>query len=836
MDTSTPIASGLQQYEIADRQKRYGKNTVDKVRDNYVLRLLSGIVLEPMFLVLVAACVLYFVLGKSAEGWMTLAAIVFIALLSAFQEAKSNRAMAALKKMTAPLVRVRRNNIAETIPAEELVPGDIVILEQGNKIPADATVIVQNDLSVDESMLTGESFAVEKNESQGKNELFQGTTITAGRCEAIVITTGNHTKLALIGKSSSAALPEQTLMEKQITRFVRNFSIAGVFAFFTIWILNYLKTGDIIAGLLVGLTLATALIPEEIPVAFASFIALGSYHMSRMGIISRRPQIVEHLGEMSVICLDKTGTITDNSMTIQSVYDVNNDFYTEAPAGTDDQLKRVMFYAMLASEENPFNSMEKAIVSFCPEQQNSRTNYETVKEYPLSGHPPMMTHVYLLNGLVTAAAKGAPEKIIAVCKPEGNAADKINNVLQQMTAKGLRVIAVASAIHEGTFPNNQEEFKWKFEGLLGFYDPPKKNIKTVFKKLYAAGINIKMITGDFEKTAANIAVESGIRSASVQMTGNEVMKCSEKELQQQVKYINVFARMFPEAKLKVVNALKANGNIVGMTGDGVNDAPALHAAHIGIAMGKKGTEMAREAADLILTNDDPAGITAAIEQGRKIFSNFKKAVRYIISIHIPIVMTASLPIILNWKFPNIFFPVHVIFLELIMGPTCSIFFEREQVEDSIMHRPPPLPGKAFLLKKELLVSVLQGLVITIAVLFLYKQTMDAGKSIAYIRTMVFTTLLASNIFLTFVNRSFTASIAKTIYYKNNLALPVMTVSVLFICLINFIAPVRTVFEMDKITTFHFILCICTALLAAGWFEVYKFVRRNATGVPDGDAV
>ena len=817
---------GLMEKDIKALQQRFGRNVYRQESKRGILYTILHIIREPMFVLLVVAAALYFILGKTSEGWMMVTAMLFIAFISLYQDVKSNNAVAALKEFTEPEIIVIRDGAEKSVLSSELVPGDVMLLQEGCKIPADARVIQKNDLSVNESVLTGESIAVDKNETEGHNLLYQGTTVVSGKCYAEVTAIGSNTGLGKLGNSMSGYTVPKTLLEKQIGRFIKRFAIFGIAAFLIIWLVNYLKTGDITLSLLFGLTLAMASIPEEIPVAFSSFMALGAYHMSKLGIISRQPQTVENLGEVSVICLDKTGTITENRMQVKTIYNYDSDELLPITEGVQLPGKNVLKYAMLASEQNPFDPMEKAIHELYKQQPDASAcdHLKFVHEYPLEGRPPMMTHIYEANDNKIAAAKGAAERILRVCSLDENTKEKIAGYIKELSSKGYRVIAVAAAeLTAGELPVLQDEFKWKFEGLVGFYDPPKKNIAAVFKKIYAANIAIKIITGDFFETAINIAGQVGMVNRFAYLSGEEVMNMNDLALQEAVKNTNIFVRMFPEAKLKVINALKANGEIVAMTGDGVNDAPALQSAHIGIAMGKKGTEMAREAADIVLTDDNLDKIVEAILQGRKIFSNFKKAVRYIISIHIPIILTASLPLIANWKFPNIFSPVHIIFLEMIMGPTCSVFFEKEPVEKNIMHINPRNRAEGLFSNYELLISIMQGLLISAGVLILYYHFMSNGYSLALTRTIVFTGLVLSNIFLTFTNRSFTENIGKTIFYKNNLALPVFIISVVFLCVIHFITPVRDIFEMTAVSSKEFLLCLGVAFASVIWFEVYKTV-------------
>jgi Ca2+-transporting ATPase len=447
---------------------------------------------------------------------------------------------------------------------------------------------------------------------------------------------------------------------------------------------------------------------------------------------------------------------------------------------------------------------------------------EMVYEYPLQGQPPMMTHVHRREGKIIVAGKGGAERIIAVCQLNNAQREKTIRYVQKLAANGYRVLGIASAsLSEPKFPQVQDDFNWQFEGLLALYDPPKKNITGVIKRIYDAKIEVKILTGDYPETAINIAQQVGINNSLHYRTGEEVMNMKDDVLQTAVKTTNVFARMFPDSKLKVINALKANGEIVAMTGDGVNDGPALKASDIGIAMGKKGTETARQASDLVLTDDNLEKIIIAIREGRKIYSNLIKAVRYIISIHIPIILTASLPLVLGWAYPNIFTPIHVIFLELIMGPTCSIFFEKEPIEESNMLSGPRSHKAGLFTHEEFFISIIQGVIITAGVLVLYYIFMVNGHSIKETRTIVFTTLILSNVFLTFVSRSFTKTIYYTSRYKNNLAPAIILVSAIFLSLLHFIPAIQNLFQLASVTSFEFWLCFGVAFASVMWFEVYK---------------
>ncbi|HTQ63841.1 MAG TPA: cation-translocating P-type ATPase [Puia sp.] len=824
--SDTIIFTGLKNSDLAGLINQFGKNIFRREKQNRIFRIIWEVLKEPMFLLLFAACSLYFILGKSDEGFLMLSGMFFVAAISVFQELKSSKALEALKQYTEPKVTVIRDGNEQVILSENLLPGDIMILEEGNRIPADAVVIQSNDLTINESILTGESAPVDKSILPEQNKIFQGTTINSGKCYARVTSTGNRTVLGKLGKAVDVISSSKTLLQEEISRFIKIMATFGFTAFLMIWLINYIKNGDLLQSLLLGLTLAMSAVPEEIPVAFSSFMALGAVKMARLGIITRQAETIENLGAVSVICLDKTGTITENRMQVKKIYDYETKTITDFDQQQRIQKFRVLRYARLASERAPFDAMEKAIVEAF-QNHVPGNNYEAFKmvhEYPLGGQPPMMTHVYAYEDIQLVAGKGAPERILRICKMKRHEKNEIEKIINEMASSGYRVLGVCSSInHSGLYPDQQDDFNWQFEGLVALYDPPKANVSDVFAKWHHAGINIKLLTGDFAETAKNIAGVSGISHHEQFILGEEVMQQSPAVLQETVKNINIYARMFPEAKLKVVEALKENKEIVAMTGDGINDGPALKSAQIGIAMGNKGSEIAKEAADLIITDDNLDMITEAIRHGRKIYNNFKKAIRYIISIHIPIILTASLPLILGWKFPNIFTPIHIIFLELIMGPTCSIFYEREPEELNIMHEPPRARSQNIFSWKELLISIIQGLVIASALLSLYYYFMSHGYSIEYVRTVIFTTLILSNVFLTFVTRSFKETFLKTMHYKNSLVPYIILISAGFLASIYFINPLQFLFHMTHISAFHYLICVIASLICTWWFELYKAI-------------
>ncbi len=819
---------GLSSASIPQLQAQYGKNVFKKVTGNRFLRVSLDIIKDPMFLLLSIACALYFILGQIDEGLMMLLTMLIVAAISIFQEARSFRALEALKQFSEPKVNVIRDNALQVINHEELVPGDVILLEEGDRVPADAELLETNDLSVNESIITGESLPAEKHLNAETSLLYQGTTIESGKCVARVLFTGSNTQLGKIGKSISNNSSQKTVLQVHIMHFVRRLALFGFGAFSLIFLVNYLHYHQLVPSLLFALTLAMSVVPEEIPVAFSSFMALGAYKMSRLGIISRQPQVIENLGAVNTICLDKTGTITENRMKVIEVFSHKTGLSANPDIGFDEHSSSVLYYAVLASETNPFDAMEKAIVEASGKVLSDieEAGLKMVYEYPLDGHPPMMTHLYQRAGSpqspVIVSSKGAAERILRVCHLQSDVEKQLLERVRELSQKGFRVLGVASATFSGEdYPISQDDFPWKLEGLVALYDPPKQNVREVIKLILDAGITVKLITGDHPGTAIHIAERIGMNDPLRFRLGDEIMGMDEAALRKAVETTNVFARMFPDAKLRVINALKENGSIVAMTGDGVNDAPAIKAANIGISMGRAGSETARQVADLVLTDDNLEKITKAISEGRKIYSNLVKAFRYIISIHIPIILTAALPLILGWIYPNIFTPIHIIFLELIMGPTCSIFFEREPVEEDIMRAPPRGRDAGLFSREELMLSIVQGLVITAGVLGVYYYAMRAGNGIESTRTLVFTTLIMANIFLTFVNRSFTKTVLKTIHFKNSLAPIVLLISTAFLALMLLYPPARGLFQLAPIGLREFFLCLGVSFASVAWFEVYK---------------
>jgi Ca2+-transporting ATPase len=819
---------GLSTDEVLISRTKFGSNSMIQKQKNVFLHSVLAMVSEPMFLLLIAAASIYFIIGDYGNGIFMTAAIILISTISLYQESKSRSAIHALKKLSQPNSRVIRNNETVEIPSDEIVVGDLIQTEEGTFVPADALIVQSNDFSVNESILTGESMAVFKNESATTNTIFLGTIVTSGLAICKVTAIGNQTKLGKIGKSLEDIVVAETPLQEQIGTFVKKMSLVGLVIFGIVWAINYYNSGVVLDSLLKALTLAMSIIPEEIPVAFTTFMALGSWRLLKMGIIVKQTKTVETLGSATVICTDKTGTITENKMSLAQCYTVADDSITDDFFA--DSIAELLTTAMWASEPIPFDAMEIALHKAYAKLKiaDERPNFSLVHEYPLDGKPPMMTHVFENKiGKRIVAAKGATEALMVSSSLSEIEKQQVLLAMNTMALAGYRVLGVALATFKGNdYPEKQQDFKFNFIGLVAFYDPPKANIKATFETFYNAGIQIKIVTGDNAETTATIAKQVGFRNADKTLNGDELMAMDDATLKTRVMETAIFTRMFPEAKLKIIKALKENNQIVAMTGDGVNDGPALKSAHIGIAMGKKGTEIAKQAANLILIDDDFSKMIDAIAMGRKIYSNLKKAIQYIISIHIPIILIVFIPLALGWIYPNIFSPVHVIFLEIIMGPTCSIIYENEPMERNLMQVKPRPFTNTFFERNEITISIVQGIVITLGLLFIYQYCVAENCSEKSTRTLVFLTLITSNIFLTLTNRSFYYSIFTTLCYKNNLVLIIISATIVLTASLLFIPLFATFFEFEKVSGIRIGLSILVGFISVLWIEIYKINKRR----------
>src|SRR5688572_9177588 len=825
-----PYLKGLTDSEVIASRILHGSNIQYKGIRNTWWNITLNTLKDPMLIILLLITGIYFMFGKLSEGYFMMGAIAVVGLISFYQENRSRIAIEALQALNTPLSRVIRNGTVTQILTTEVVPGDLLIAEEGGFINADGVVVYSHDFSVDESSLTGESNSVFKSETSKDSAVYSGTMVVTGMAVYKVEEIGSTTKLGRLGKSLNAINDEPSPLQLQIQSFVQKMLIAGVFVFVLVCCVSFLKTHDLLNSLLKGLTLAMSILPEEIPVAFAVFMALGSRRLINQGVLVKKTRAVETLGSATVVCTDKTGTITKNSMSLNCIYvhednKLYNRLLDNAPATF-----AVVESAMWASEPHPFDPMEKALHETYEQlaKNDRRSEFVMVHEYPLGGIPPMMTHIFeneFKNQIV--ATKGAPEAILNVCHLELKEKTEINSIVQQLASQGLRILGIAKAEEViMPYPIRQQDIPFKFIGLVAFQDPPKENIDEVFSRFYKAGLNIKIITGDNDMTTKAIAQQAGLKGFNKSIDGNDLIKMNPVDLDTSLENTNIFTRMFPDAKLLAIKGLQRQKHIVAMVGDGVNDGPALKAADIGIAMGHKGTEIAKSAADLILLDDDLDKLVLAIGAGRRIYANLKKAIQYIISIHIPIIATVTLPLVFGWIYPEIFTPVHVIFLELIMGPTCSIVYENEPMERNAMLLPPRPVSYSFLNWNEMSMSLIQGLMITLGILFIYRYSVYSGNDESQTRTMVFMTLVTSNIFLTHVNRSFFYSVITSMREKNMLVWWITGITIIMLYLILFIPFARSFFQLTIPSFQSILICIITALFSVGWLEGWKRTQRR----------
>lgn len=825
-----PHLIGLSEKELQESRKKHGWNQATEIKKTAWYALLLDILKEPMLLLLIAVALIYVLVGNYSEALFMLGAIIAVSGISFYQDNRSKKALEALEKLNEPLSTVIRNGKVQEIPTREIAVGDLCLIEEGKMINADGEILYSSDFSVNEASLTGETYSVFKSSDTEDKKVYSGTLVVSGMAVFRVQEIGSHTQLGKIGQSIHEIKEEASPLHLQITKFVKWMAGVGIAVFLVVWGFSFWQSGDIVQSLLTGLTLAMSILPEEIPVAFTTFMALGAWKLMQEGVIIKRSSVVETLGSTTVICTDKTGTITENSMQLKAVYDYKSDRVFESKEFHSPELSELIQYAMWSSEPVPFDPMEKTIHKVYEETQklDQRKDFQMIHEYPLEGKPPMMTHLFEDNSKTRIiAAKGAPEAILEVSHLSDSEKEKLRQKITEFGKQGYRVLGVGKAQFEGNnFPEKQQDISFEFLGFTVFYDPPKQGIQEVFQQIDEAGIHVKVITGDNADTTQAIAHQAGITNENPAVNGADLVHLSQEELKELTRKTTLFTRMFPEAKLATVNALKENGEVVAMLGDGVNDAPALKAAHIGVAMGNKGTEIAKAAAQIVITNDDLGKLITAIAAGRRIYANIKKAIQYIISIHIPIILTVSLPVILGWIYPNIFTPVHVIFLELVMGPTCSIVYENEPMEKNTMRQKPRKMTETFLNIRELGISIIQGLIITAGVLFVYHYAVQQGQTEETTRGMVFTTMIFANVFLSLVNRSFVYSVFESIQNKNKLFPLVIGITLSLLFAILYIPTFARFFQVNSLNAQELGFSILIAAISVLWFELYKLVKRS----------
>ena len=739
---------------------------------------------------------------------------------------------------------VIRDGEPKRIAGREVVMGDLVVLAEGDRVPADAVLLSCTNFSVDESLLTGESVAVRKVPCDapidmgcpGGDDLpfvYSGTLVVQGQGIACVRAIGRHTELGKIGKALQTIDIEGTALQKEIGRLVRNLTLIGLFLFLVVVVVFGLTRGHWLKGILAGLTMAMAILPEEFPVVLTIFLALGAWRISHKHVLTRRVPTVETLGAATVLCVDKTGTLTQNRMSVGKLL-VNGDFWTvneNSEQPLPENFHELFEVGILASRPDPFDPMEKALKElgrrYLKETEHLHDDWLLMQEYPLTqellSFAQMWQSADHLNYLV--AAKGAPEAIADLCHFSEVEIHQLNQQIQFLASQGLRVLGVAQASSSSsTFPSEQHGFPFKFIGLIGFADPVRPGVPGAIKECYKAGIRVIMITGDYPATALSIARTIGLSAKNGCITGAELADMDDATLQERIKTVNIFARVVPEQKLRLVTALKNNGEVVAMTGDGVNDAPALKAAHIGIAMGGRGTDVAREASALVLLDDDFSSIVQAVKLGRRIFDNLKKAMAYIFAIHVPIAGLSLIPVLFNW--PLVLFPVHVVFLEMIIDPACSIAFEAEPEEADIMGRPPRRPEEPLFDWRTLGLSLLQGSGVLIIVVAVYIIALFRGQGEYDARALTFTALIIANLGLILTNRSWSETILVTVRQPNKALWIIIGGALVLLGGVIYLPFFRHLFHFSILHPIDLAICLGAGLTGIIWFEILKIVRKK----------
>lgn len=845
--------TGLTEQEAQLRLEREGPNELPSREKRGLLAIIWEVVREPMFLMLVAAGALYLLMGEPKDALMLLGFVFVVMAITIIQERRTEHALEALRDLSSPRALVIREGQQRRIPGREVVPGDILVVVEGDRIPADAILRAGINLSVDESLLTGESVPVRKTASTETRaldapggddlpSLFSGTLVTAGQGVAEVLGTGLRTELGKIGKALQQVEPEATFLQKETGRLVRTFALVGLSACAAVVILYALTRGGGAMmwkeGMLAGIALAMATLPEEFPVVLTVFLALGAWRISRSRVLTRRMPAIETLGAATVLCVDKTGTLTLNQMTLKRL-DVEGCSQDLAAVGSElpEPVHELMEYAILASKKDPFDPMERALHTagkkWLMATEHLHPAWSLAKEYPLAPELLAVTHAWACgDGFLMVATKGAPEAVADLCHLSVERRAQIEVRVAELAAQGLRVLGVARGRYlANSLPEMHHDLELEFLGLLGLEDPVRPAVPAAVAECRTAGIRVVMITGDYPATAESIARQAGISHPEKVITGPELNQLSDQALAERIREVNVFARVVPEQKLRLVTALKANREVVAMTGDGVNDAPALKAAHIGIAMGGRGTDVARESASLVLLDDDFTSIVAAVKLGRRIFDNIRKAVAFIFAVHIPIAGLSMLPVFFpGW--PLLLLPVHIVFLELVIDPSCSLIFEAEEAEADVMQRPPRDPQERLFSMKSIGLALLQGGTALAACLTVYLLTrFTHGNDAA--RALTFTTLVVSFLAIIMANRSWTLSILGSLRNRNAALWWVLGGTSAFLTLILSWPEAQRLFHFAPLHRGDLLMACAAGIASILWFEVLKVFRPRALSTTRG---
>jgi Ca2+-transporting ATPase len=834
---------GLSEAEAAARLKSEGFNELPSARPKKAWKTAFELLQEPMLFLLVATGLLYLFLGDLREAVVLLVAIFMVIGITLYQERKAERALEALRDLSSPRALVIRDGVQRRIAGREVVRGDLVLLSEGDRVPADAVALSSVNLTVDESLLTGESVPVRKAASDqipevmgrpGGDDLpfvYSATLVVQGRGIAQVLATGSKTELGRIGKALEMPHAEKTPLQVQTGRLVRIFAAVALSLCVVAVIAYGLSRQDWPKAILVGLTMAMSMVPEELPVVLTISLAIGAWRISKRGVLTRRIPAVETLGAATVLCVDKTGTLTENQMSVSalSAGGSNLTIRREQTPPLAEDFRKLIAASVLASQRDPFDPMEKALVHLAEASLPDQADFGSavlVREYPLSPQLLAVTRVWATAGSDTlrVASKGAPEAVAQLCKLNNNDAEALYRQATEMAGQGLRVLGVA----ETTWPRNEMpasplEFDFKLLGLIGLADPVRPAVPGAIRECQTAGIQVMMITGDYAATAQNIARQIGLANPEQCLTGSELDAMDDRTLRERVKTCNLFVRTVPEHKLRLVKALQANGEVVAMTGDGVNDAPALRAADIGVAMGGRGTDVARESASLVLLEDDFSSLVSSVRLGRRIYDNLRKALSYVFAIHVPIAGMSLVPVLFKW--PLVLLPLHIVFLEFIIDPACSTAFEAEPEESDVMQRPPRDPKQPLFDRRNILLSLLQGVGALAAVAVVYVIALKRGHGELDARALAFTTLVVANLGLIWTNRSQSRTVFETLRSPNQALWWITGGALGFLALVLYVPFLRDLFRFSYLHPADLVICFGAAALSLLWIDLLKIYRR-----------
>ena len=804
---------GLTNNEVVISREKNGSNIQQQRKKESLIKKILNIFKEPMFLLLIIAASVYFIVGEYADGITMLIFVLAVCTIEFIQEAKTDKALEELNKLSSLNVKVIRNGKKEIINSEEIVVGDIVILEEGDRVPADGKILYTQSLGINESSLTGESEIVYKNKEEDLknhfklNMCYSGTDVVNGLGIIEVTSVGKNTEFGLIGQSLNNIKKEKTPLEKQINKLVFICTIVSITVFILTIIINYINhpeltpTKRIVDSLLAGITIAMATIPEEIPVILTVFLAMGSWSLTKKNTLTKNMKAIETLGTVNVLCTDKTGTITENKMIVEDIY-TNSETFIKTLYQSCPQVA--------------YDPMEIALKKYCQENEKINTGSIT-KEYPFKAETKMMGQIWNNKEL---CVKGAYENVLPLCNLDKENYKQVKSKINEYSKEGYRVLAIAKNDNLKNIPNSLTEAKLTFEGLVALYDPPRKGVKESLEECYSAGIRVIMITGDNGETATSIAKKINLNNYDEVITGLELEAMSDDELFERVKTTNIFARVYPNHKMRIVNALQRNNLIVAMTGDGVNDAPALKKANIGIAMGQRGTNVAKESADIILLDDNFNTIVKAIEKGRSIYKNIQTAISYVIAIHIPLALLSLFVPIFN--LPTLLLPIHVMLLELLIDPTSSIIFQRIKPSPNIMSEKPRNIDEPILNLKTTIKSISQGILIFIVTfityLYLIKNNIDTKLSI----TITYSILVLSIILIAYQLKSNNSTIKSFLEgLKDKISLMVNTTILLGLLLLIYIPFLNKTANTHPLELKHWIYIILLTLIAVLPFDIMK---------------